>query len=112
MLTANQIILLVLAIVLIVVVFYIYRIVTAALTISSVSPLYNKNWKELSTDKQLAFENLGWDPKTWNTIDKSKLKNYPKTFKKPFSKLTKEEQKAAKALGHYSFSWWLQSKFM
>ena len=112
MLTANQIILLALAIVLIVVVFYIYRIVTAALTIFSVSPLYNKKWNELSSDKQLAFENLGWDPKTWNTIDMNKLKNYPKSYKNQFSKLTKEEQKAAKVLGHYSFSWWLQSKFM
>jgi hypothetical protein len=59
MLTRTQVIILCLAIVLIVVIFYIYRIVRAALTIDSVSPLYSKKWKELSNDKQLAFENLG-----------------------------------------------------
>ena len=112
MLTSTRVIILCLAIVLIVVIFYIYRIVRAALTIASVSPLYSNKWKELSNDKQLAFENLGWDPKTWNNIDKSNTKIYPKSYKKPFSKLTKEEQKAGKVLGHYSFSWWLQSKFM
>lgn len=111
MISIGQIIMYSFLLIIVLALIYVYRIIKAAMTISKISPLYNKKWNKLSQDKQLAFENLGWDPKTWDNIDMKNLKKYPKSYKKVFTKLTNEERKAAKKLGHYAFSWWLQSYF-
>ena len=108
MFSVSQIIFYIILILLVILFIYAYRIIMAGLKINKISPTYNKKWKELTKLEKSAFENLGWDSKTWDTIDKQKLKNYPKSYKKSFSKLTKEEKNAAKAIGHYSFSWWRQ----